>query len=71
MKFIKVQTDCETQQIQKAEPDKQTWRRPLCMNYNDDLIEMFKDILFCYTGNAWETYSYFVWHKWSCHFAKY
>ena len=28
MKFIKVQTDRETQQIQKVEPDKQTWRRP-------------------------------------------
>ena len=58
--------------MQKVEPDRQTNLKKTTMNYNDDLIEMCKDILFCYTGtgNAWETYSCFVWHKWSCHFAK-
>ena len=39
---------------------RQTNLKTTTMDYNDDLIEMFKDILFCYTGSAWETYSYFV-----------
>ena len=69
MKFIKVQTDRETQQIQKG-GTRQTNLKKTTMDYNDDFIEMFKDSLFWYTGNAWETYSYFVWHKWSCHFVK-
>ena len=40
---------------------RQTNLKKTTMDYNDDdLIEMFKDLLFCYTGNAWVTYSYIV-----------
>ena len=48
--------------MQKVEPDQQTNLKKTTTDYNDDLIEMGKDILFCYTGtgNAWETYSCFV-----------
>lgn len=47
--------------MQKVEPDQQTNLKKTTMDY-DDLIEMCKDILFCYTGtgSAWETYSCFV-----------
>ena len=62
MKFIKVQTDRETQQIQKVEPDKQTWRRPLwttmmislrCLKtvYFDILVMLGKHILILFDTN--------------------
>ena len=62
MKFIKVQTDRETQQIQKVEPDKQTWRRPLwpimmislrCLKtvYFDILVMLEKHILILFDTN--------------------
>ena len=62
MKFIKVQTDRETQQIQKVKPDKQTWRRPLwttmmislrCLKtvYFDILVMLGKHILILFDTN--------------------
>ena len=38
--------------MQKVEPDQQTNLKKTTMDYNDDLIEMCKDILFCYTGTG-------------------
>ena len=45
MKFIKVQTDRETQQNTKG-GTRQTNLKKTTMDYNDDFIEMFKDSLF-------------------------
>ncbi|CAH3196115.1 unnamed protein product [Porites evermanni] len=41
---------------------RQTNLKKTTMDYNDDdLIEMFKDLLFCYTGNAWLFKESFSW----------